>query len=111
MFALTATAVATSACGGETATGGSGGTPGDAASETASGADDGLDAQGVQAIYGAPAGEAGPVTTEPTDAGTGVTDADLAYDGPMAVAAYGIQPFEDGGFHGVAPPYGAFPGH
>jgi hypothetical protein len=104
MFAFTATAVAAAACGGETSITGSGTPPSDAASESA-------DAQGIQAMYGAVAIEAGTGPTQPTDAGTGVTDADLAYDGPMAVAAYGIQPIEDGGFHGVAPPYGAFPGH
>jgi hypothetical protein len=110
MFAFTATAVAAAACGGETSTGGSGGAPGDAASESAPGTGEGFDAESVQAMYGAPAGEGGPGTTEPSDAGAAVTDADLAYDGPMAVAAYGIQPFEDGAIH-VIPPYGGVPGH
>jgi hypothetical protein len=91
-------------------TSGSGGPGGEGdASENVPGQDGAMDVQGVQAVYGAPA-EAGPATGS-TDGGTQPTDATSAYDGPMAIAAYGVQPIDHDAEIHVEPPYGGVPTH
>jgi hypothetical protein len=94
MFALTAAgAAATTACGGMTQA-----MYGTAIIDDLDGSSDAMEVQG-QPHYGAPA------EGEPTDGGssgtasdggsaTGPSDASSAYDGPMAVAAYGISPID-----------------
>jgi len=109
LFAFAASAATATACGGETASGPSGSDTD--AGEIVPGADAAGDALGVQAIYGAPAETDGSPTGEPTDGGTGPTDALAAYDGPMAIAAYGIQPIDHDAEIHVEPPYGGVPFH
>jgi hypothetical protein len=94
MFALTAAgAAATAACGGMTM-------PlygGESIEEPVDGSSD---AMGFQALYGAPAeGDASTVSTGDGGSSGTPSDASSAYDGPMAVAAYGIAPI--GGDSGV----------
>jgi hypothetical protein len=108
-FAASAATAAATACGGQTAAGPPGSDTD--ASEIVPGADAAGDALGVQAIYGAPAEADGSPTGEPTDGGAAPTDALAAYDGPMAIAAYGIQPIDSDAEIHVEPPYGGVPIH
>ncbi len=112
LFALgTSAATAATACGGMTTPSG---TPVDSdaaqadGNASSSGGDDDGSMIGAQPHYGAPAEGGIFVQTdagaEPADAGP--SDAASTYDGPMAIASYGLGPIgEDGAIH-VLPPYG-----